>query len=68
MTLTRGTSCIACSNNPELRNYYKKNCKILSTVIKEAKRLKCDSKIERSNNQNKAIWHIVKMENGKINI
>jgi hypothetical protein len=40
------------SNNPGLRNYYKKYCKTLSTVIKEATRLKYDSKIKKSNNQN----------------
>jgi hypothetical protein len=39
----------------------------LSTVIKEAKRLKYDSKIKKSNNQNKTIWNIVKMETGKKN-
>jgi hypothetical protein len=58
---------IACRNNSELRNYYKKYCKILSTVIKEAKRLKYDSKIQKSNIQNKTVWDIVKMETGKIN-
>jgi hypothetical protein len=56
----------ACKDNPELRNYYKKYCKTLSTLFKEAKRLKYDSKIQKSNNQNKIIWDIVKMETGKI--
>jgi hypothetical protein len=58
---------LACKNNPELRNYYKNYCKTLSTVIKEAKRLKYESKNKKSNNQNKTIWDIVKMETGKIN-
>jgi hypothetical protein len=34
------------NNNSELNNYYKKYCKILSKVIKEATRLKYDNKIE----------------------
>jgi hypothetical protein len=56
-----------CKNNPNLRNYYKKYCKTLSTVIKEAKRLNYDSKIQKSNNQNKIMWDTVKMETGKKN-
>jgi hypothetical protein len=58
---------IACrnSNNPDLRNYYKKYCKILSAVIKEAKKLKYDSKIQNSRNKNKNIWDIVKLETSK---
>ena len=58
---------ITCRNNPELRNYYKKYCKVLSTVIKETEGLKYDSKIKKSNNQNKTVGDTVKMETGKIN-
>ena len=74
ITLGIKTSCkrkrelyIACrnSNNLELRNYYKKYCNILSGVIKEAKRLKYDSKIKKSNNKNKTIWDIVKFETNR---
>ena len=53
------------SNNSELRNYYKKYCKILSKVIKEAKKLKYDNKIQNSKNKNKTIWDIVKLETNK---
>jgi hypothetical protein len=35
------------SNNSELRNCYKKCCKIVSKVIKEAKKLKYDNKIPK---------------------
>jgi hypothetical protein len=54
-------------NNPELKNNYERYCKALSTVIKEVKRLEYDSKIKKFNNQNKAIWHIVKTETGQKN-
>jgi hypothetical protein len=53
------------SNNSELNNYYKKYCKILSGVIKEAERLKYDNNIKNSNNKNKTMWDIVKSETNK---
>jgi SOS-response transcriptional repressor LexA len=53
------------SNNHDLRNYYKKYCKILSTVITEAKKLKYYSKIQNSSNKNKTIWDIVRLETSK---
>jgi hypothetical protein len=37
----------------------------ISTVIKEAKRLKYDSKIKKSSNKNKTSWDIVKSETSK---
>jgi hypothetical protein len=54
------------NNNSELNNYYKKYCNILSKVIKEAKRLKYDNKIQNSSNKNKTIWDIVKVESNKV--
>jgi hypothetical protein len=74
ITLGILTSCkhkrelfIACkdSNNLYLLNYYKKYCKILSEVIKEAKKLKYADKISKSSNKNKTIWDIVKLETNK---
>jgi uncharacterized Ntn-hydrolase superfamily protein len=40
---------IACrnSNNPDLINHYKRYCKILSAVIKEAKKLNYADKIKK---------------------
>jgi hypothetical protein len=37
----------------------------LSTVIKEAKKLKYDSRIQNSSNKTKTIWDIVKLETSK---
>ena len=62
ITLGILTSCkhkrelfIACrnSNNLDLINYYKKYCKILSAVVKEAKKLNYEDKINKSLNKNK---------------
>ena len=50
------------SNNAELIYYYKRYCKILSAVIKEAKKLNYADKIKNSLNKNKTIWNIVNME------
>jgi hypothetical protein len=40
-------------------------CKILSKVIKEAKRNNYNSQILESNNKIKTTWEIVKVESGK---
>jgi hypothetical protein len=53
------------SYNPDLKKYYKLYCKILTNVIKEAKRLHYDGKIKKSNNKNKTLWDIIKLETGK---
>jgi hypothetical protein len=53
------------SNNPELKKYYKLYCKILTNGIKEAKRLHYDGKIKKSNNKNKTLRDITKLETGK---
>jgi hypothetical protein len=53
------------SNNPNLRNYYKKYCEVLSNVINESKRFKYDSKIKKSSNKNTTIWDTAKLETGK---
>jgi len=68
ITLGILTSCkhkrelfIACrnSNNPDLINHYKRYCKILSAVIKEAKKLNYADKIKKSLNKNKTMWDTV---------
>jgi hypothetical protein len=38
---------------------------ILTNVIKEAKRLYYDGKIKKSNNKNKTLWDIIKLETCK---
>ena len=50
------------SNNAELIYYYKRYCKILSAVIKEAKKLNYADKIKKSLNKNKTIWNTVNLE------
>jgi hypothetical protein len=53
------------SYDPDLKKYYKLYCKILTNVIKEAKRSHYDGKIKKSNNKNKTLWDIIKLETGK---
>jgi hypothetical protein len=53
------------SNDPRLKSHYKMYCKILSKVIKEAKRNNYNSQIIESNNKIKTTWEIVKDESGK---
>ena len=53
------------SNYSDLINYYKKYCKILSAVIKEAKKLNYADKIKKSFNKNKTIWDTVNLETNK---
>ncbi len=48
------------SNNLELRRHYQVYCKILSNVIKEAKRIYYDKKIKKSSNKCITTWDIIK--------
>jgi hypothetical protein len=57
--LCRGT------NDPKLKRYYKTYCRILSEVIKTAKKLHYNKLIINPNNKVKTIWDIVKMETKK---
>jgi hypothetical protein len=58
---------IACrnSNNSYLINHYKRYCKILSAVIKKAKKLNYADKIKKSLNKNKTVWDIVNLQTNK---
>ena len=58
---------IACrnNNNPDLLKHYIKYCKILSAVIKDAKKLNYADKIKKASNKNKTIWTIVNLESNK---
>ena len=53
------------SNNLDFIAYYRRYCKILSTVIKEAKKLNYAEKINKSKNKNKTVWNIVNLETNK---
>jgi len=48
------------SNNLELKRHYQVYCKILSNVIKEGKRIYYDKKIQKSSNEGKITWDIIK--------
>jgi hypothetical protein len=53
------------SNNSDFIAYYKRYCKILSVVIREAKKLNYADKIKKSVNKNKTVWDIVNLETNK---
>ena len=53
------------SKNPKLKHYYKSYCKILSKIIKEAKRQHYNKQILTSHNKTRTIWNIVKTETGR---
>jgi hypothetical protein len=59
--------CLLCrdTNNSKLKKHYKKYCRILSDVIKTAKKLHYNKLIADSNNKAKTIWNIVQMETNK---
>jgi len=48
------------SNDEKLKRHYQAYCKVLLKVIKEAKKLYYDTKIQKSNNKCKATWEIIK--------
>jgi len=53
------------NNNPVLRKYFKDYCRILSKVIKEAKRMEYDRYILNSNNVKRTSWKLINKELGK---
>jgi hypothetical protein len=53
------------SNNPHMRAYYIKYCKILNRVIIEAKRQHYCRLIEKSD-KIKTTWNMIKHETGKL--
>jgi len=57
---------LLCKNNndPLLKNYYKLYCKILSNVIKEAKKCYFGKRIKNSKNKIKTIWDITRSLTG----
>jgi hypothetical protein len=55
------------SNDINLKEYYKQYCKILSSVIKEAKRLTYNNQIINFSNKMKTTWNIIKSETRRLN-
>jgi hypothetical protein len=53
------------TKDPKLKSYYKTYCRILSEVMKMAKKLHYNKLIINSNNKLKIMWDIVKMETKK---
>jgi hypothetical protein len=51
--------------NPTLRKYFKDYCRILSEVMKEAKRVEYDGHILNSNNVMRTSWKLINKELGK---
>jgi hypothetical protein len=56
------------SNNFQMREYCINYCKILNTVIKEAKRQHYCRLIAKSDNQTKRTWNVVKHETWKLHL
>jgi hypothetical protein len=48
-----------------VKRHYQAYAKILSNVIKEAKRMYCNKKIENSSNKCKMTWDIIKQLSNK---
>ncbi|PNF23822.1 hypothetical protein B7P43_G15913 [Cryptotermes secundus] len=56
------------NNNPNIRVFYVKYCKILRNVIKEAKKQHYRRLIAKSDNKIKMTWNIIKRETGKMHL
>ena len=54
------------SINPNFKAYYKKYCKILSSVISTAKKMHFDKMILNSTNKPKTTWNIVKTISNRV--
>jgi Notch-like protein len=50
---------------PTLRKYYKDYCRIISKVVKEAKRMEYDKQISNSNNVMRTSWKLINNELGR---
>jgi exonuclease III len=55
------------NNNPNLKKYYKKYCKVLARVIRAAKYTHYNKVILNSKNKIKSTWKIINEEKGKSN-
>jgi hypothetical protein len=52
-------------DNPLLKDYYNKYCKILDKVIVEAKNMAYDKYIKKSKNKQKSVWKVINIESGR---
>jgi exonuclease III len=52
--------------DPALLRHYKKYCKILSSVITEAKRRYYADQITKASNKNKKIWALINLESNRV--
>jgi hypothetical protein len=50
------------SKNPKISKYYKKYCKILTTVINLAKKMTYEKQIRNSKNKVRTIWNLINGE------
>ena len=57
--------CTRNSNDISLKKYYKQYCKILTKVIKEAKKYTYNNQINKSTNKGKTTWNIIKKETNR---
>jgi hypothetical protein len=53
-------------NDINLKKYYKQYCKILSSVIKEAKRSMYNNQVTNSANKMKTIWNIINLQTNRL--
>ena len=53
------------SNDTSLKKHYKQYCKILTKVIKEAKKYTYNNQINKSTNKGKTTWNIIKKETNR---
>ena len=54
-------------SDDNLKIYYKQYCKILTNVIKEAKRSMYNNQFINSNNKMKTTWNTIKAETNRLN-
>ena len=54
------------SKDTSLKNHYKQYCKILTSVINEAKKYTYDNRIAKSTNKMKTTWNIIKTETNRL--
>jgi hypothetical protein len=47
------------SNDREIKNYYKKYCKVLADVIKLAKKIHYNNLLVKSSDKTKTMWNII---------
>jgi predicted metalloprotease len=54
--------------NPKIKDHYNRYCAISRKVIREAKKLQCNSPITFSVNKIEGAWSVIKQESDKIQV